>query len=375
MKVLLLSPLPPPVGGIASWTVNILRYYSDSANNLTELVHQNTAMRHRGITKKGIFSRLYSGIIDSLRIACGFFINYFKYKPDVIHVTSSASLAVFKDIIIAVLAKLFRVPMVIHYHFGRIPEIIDNNSWEWKILKIVTSLCSATIVLDEKSYISLKESGAKTVYIIPNPISAEIEQFFLKDTGYANTTINSKINIIFVGHIVINKGVLELVQACAQFNNIHELTLIGPYEKDTKQDLLEIAKNSNFLLNFTGVLDKETVLKKMSEASFLVLPSYTEGFPNVLLEAMAMKCPIIATDVGAISDMLDVNTPNPAGLVVEPKDVQALIEAMSKIMSDHSLSETLKQNAFIKVNEKYTLKNVCAQYEIVWNAAYQNRDA
>lgn len=375
MKVLLLSPLPPPVGGVASWTVNILMHYSNNADDLTELVHQNTAMRHRGITKKGTFNRFYTGVIDSLRIVSGLLISFFKYKPDVIHVTSSASLAVFKDIIIAVLAKLFRVPMVVHYHFGRIPEIIENNNWEWKILKIVTSLCSAIIVLDEKSYTSLKENGVNTVFIISNPISAEIEQFVLTDTDCANTIIDLKINIIFVGHVVISKGVFELVKACAQLNNIDEITLIGPYEEDTKISLLEIAKNSNFLLNFTGVLDKESVFKKMSEASFLVLPSYTEGFPNVLLEAMAMKCPIIATDVGAISDMLDVNTPNPAGLVVEPKNVQALIEAMSKIMSDPSLSEILKENAFIKVNEKYTLKNVCAQYEVVWNVAHQNRDA
>lgn len=374
MKVLLLSPLPPPVGGIASWTVNILRYYSDNANDLTELFHQNTAMRHRGITKKGIFNRLFSGLIDSLRVLCGFFISFFKFKPDIIHVTSSASLAIYKDIVIAVLAKLFRVPMVIHYHFGRFPEIINNNNWEWKISKIVTSLCTATIVLDDKSYASLKENGVKNVYIVSNPISTEIEQFILKYPGFSNTATGSKVNIIFVGHIVISKGIFELVKACAKLNTIDELTLIGPCEEDTKQNLLEIAKNSNFLLSFTGVINKESVLKKMREASFLVLPSYTEGFPNVLLEAMAMKCPIIATDVGAISDMLDVNTPNPAGLVIEPKNVQALIEAMSKIMSDNSLSETLKENAFFKVNEKYTLKNVCAQYDIVWNAAYQNRD-
>ena len=368
MSVLLLSPVPPPIGGIASWTLNITQYYAENDNLAIDLIHQNTAMRYRSVTRRGIFNRVITGIGDSLRVVGAFLVFLFKYKPDVIHLTSSASLGLIKDLCISLLARIFCFPIVIHYRFGRIPEICASNSMEWRILRLVTFLCSAAIVLDEQSYQTLRKSGLKGVYKIPNPISLYVESLVLKNNNSFAQYGQSRFNVIFVGHVVRNKGVYELVHACSLINNIEELTLIGPYEQEIREELLNISADSKLNIKFTGSLCVESVLNKMAKATLLVLPSYSEGFPNVIIEAMAMKCPVVATNVGAIADILAINSSSPAGLVVEPRNIQALVESISIIAYDIKLSDRLRQSAFIRVNENYTLKVVCDQYETLWES-------
>jgi hypothetical protein len=103
-KVLLVSPLPPPSGGIASWSINLLNFYKNSNSNF-EIYHQNTAIKYRSITTKNLFKRLISGIKNTLSI-----INEFKEKlnivnPELIHLTSSSSLALLKDLVLIYFAK------------------------------------------------------------------------------------------------------------------------------------------------------------------------------------------------------------------------------------------------------------------------------
>ena len=372
MKVFLLSPLPLPVGGIASWTINILEHYN-KIEDIT-LIHHNTAIKSRAITDANFSSRLYAGIKDSFKAITSFYKMIKKRQPDVIHMTSSGSMGLWRDLLICVLAKFHKTPIVIHFHFGRIPEISKLNNWEWKLLKRVMCFCSAAIVLDNETYNTLKAAGFKNTYNIPNPISSNVASL-LNTTVIDNNKRRPKGKIIFVGHIVKNKGVWELAEACAQLNNTDELLFIGPYEDDIKSHILSLMVNSNTKVVFTGVLDKVDVLAHMRNATMLALPSYSEGFPNVIIEAMAMKCPVVATNVGAIASMLEANSDKPCGIVVEPKDIQSLTAAINTMIADTTKRELFSENAFLKAKEQYTLEQVCSQYEQVWNIAYQQGKA
>lgn len=369
MKILLISPLPPPVGGIASWTINILEHYK-KIEDIT-LIHQNTAIKSRTITDANFSSRLYAGIKDSFKAIASFHSMLKKRQPDVIHMTSSGSLGLWRDLLICVLAKFHKIPIVMHFRFGRIPEICKLNNWEWKLLKRVISFCSAVIVLDNETYNTLKAVGFENTYNIPNPISSNVESL-LNTTAIDNSDKSrSKGKIIFVGHIVKNKGVLELAEACSQLSNIDELLFIGPYEYDIKANILSLMANSSTEVVFAGVLDKVDLLVQMRNATMLALPSYSEGFPNVIIEAMAMKCPVVATNVGAIASMLEANSDKPCGVVIEPRDIQSLVAAINTMITDSTKRELFSENAFLKVKEQYTLEKVCSQYEQVWNVAYQ----
>ena len=368
MKVLLLSPAPPPVGGIASWTINVVEYYEAHEN--IEVTHQDTAMKYREVTNLDFVSRVTSGVKDSLITIIYFLKNLKFFKPNIVHLNSSGSLGLWKDLIIVFISRLYKTPVIIHFHFGRIPEISNLNNWEWRVLRRVVSLCAAAIVLDDESLDVLKSQGFKNIFNIPNPVSKYVEGFLFDDGQCRGTEKSSLAKVIFVGHVTKNKGVFELVEACSLLNMIDGLVLIGPYEEDVKNELLKIALRGSLQISFTGALDKESVLAEMRSASMLVLPSYSEGFPNVIIEAMAMKCPIIATNVGAIASMLNVGSSKPAGIVIEPKNIKALTTAIHLMITESSQAELFRQNAFFKVKQEYTLEQVCDQYEEVWNAVH-----
>ena len=366
MNILLVSPLPPPVGGIASWTVNILDYYKDC--NDFNLIHLNTAIKNRSITDLSLMSRMKSGVKDSSEILMSVNKNIRYHKPDIIHMTSSASFGLFRDFSILIISSFYKVPVITHFRFGRIPTLKISNNWEWKILMKVTSLSSAVIVLDKESREVLSDSGFKDIQVIPNPISKHVEECSQEVLNPFHSVTKPTIQVIFVGHVTKNKGVIELVEACSLIEGIDEILLIGPCEPAMKDELLEKLSNSNLKVIFTGVLEKNSVLAAMKRASVLVLPSYSEGFPNVVIEAMAMGCPIVATDVGAVSDMLDMYSDYPAGIIVKPRDVESLALAIIEILTDRIKTELYIKNALKKVKKNYTLNSVCMSYEKVWKS-------
>lgn len=368
MKILLLSPLPPPVGGIATWTVNIIKYYELKGQKKSDvnIIHQNTAIRFRKITKLSFFSRLISGIQDGAR-AFIIFVHYLlKYRPDVIHLTSSGSLGLWRDVFFVYIAKLFNIPLTIHFRFGRIPELSKFNNWEWKILQKVISLSTSVIVLDDNSWSTLTDKGYKHIFIIPNPISESVENAMNTQEYCRLSDKSAYTRVLFVGHITKNKGIFELVQSFSLLSNVDELILIGPFELEVKNKIIELADTKSDKITFTGALDKAEVLTAMKRAAVLVLPSYTEGFPNVIIEAMAMQCPIIATNVGAIPSMLNNGGSNPAGFVIEPKNVEVLTEVLDFMISNPDQAKKFVDNAYWKVKNEYTLEKVCRQYEKVW---------
>jgi glycosyltransferase involved in cell wall biosynthesis len=119
-------------------------------------------------------------------------------------------------------------------------------------------------------------------------------------------------------------------------------------------------------LQFTGAKNREEVYEEICSAEFLVLPSYTEGFPNIIIEGMAMGCPILATNVGAIPDMIDINGNLPAGLCIPPKNIIALKASIEMMFAEKELRTKYGLNGLKRVLGNYTLHHVIEQYLAVW---------
>jgi glycosyltransferase involved in cell wall biosynthesis len=182
--------------------------------------------------------------------------------------------------------------------------------------------------------------------------------------------------LIFVGHIIREKGVFELIEACLPIDEIKELILIGPCEESIKKELEKIAqrRNDNRWLIFTGEVEIDQVIELMQNAPILSLPSYTEGFPMVILEAMAMGCAIVSTNVGAIPEMLAINSKTPCGICVQPQNVAKLRDAISYLINHPNELEAFGRLAANRVLETYTIEKVYKQYREVWKRALQTKE-
>jgi glycosyltransferase involved in cell wall biosynthesis len=369
IKILLISPLPPPVGGIASWSVNFLNYYSKNQTKW-EVIHQNTALTNRKITNTNIWNRLIGGIKDTCEIITNFSKNLDIIQPDIIHLTSSASLALLRDILLLHFVKRRKIPVIIHFRFGRIPTLANSKNWEWRLLCKVIHRSNKVIVIDQNSFETLLHVGFTNIVNIPNPISQELEEEAQNRKDLPN--IRKKGRIVFVGHVVPAKGIFELVEACTSINEVKELLIIGPYENVIKAELISVAKKreNGCWLRFLGTLGKDEVLHHLHISSILALPSYTEGFPNVIIEAMAMSCPVVATDVGAITEMLNTYNKNPCGICVKPKNVEELSSALSSLIRDPENAKRMGQNGIKRVLTNFTFTNVSQMYEKVWKDAF-----
>ncbi len=367
MKVFLIAPAPPPVGGIESVTDNLMNYIKTSGNG-TSLVLYNTSHKYRPVTSSSRIIRLATGIQGAIK-------TYFEIdkiirneKPDVIHLATSASLSLFKDYFLIKKAAKYDIPIVLHWHFGRIPQLKDQDNWEWKLLKKVILKSTMSIVIDNKSYETLLNTGITNVDYVPNPLAYDIE---LQAKELSKEINNRQLGrIIYVGHIIKNKGVFELVKACKHISNLKELILIGPYEEAVKRELINISGDEgNRWLKFMGQIKIEKVIDYMKSAPILLLPSYTEGFPMVILEGMALGCAIVATDVGAIPEMLHVESSEPCGICIQPQRVAPLKEAIENLLLTHKAWEVYGKRANDRVLRKYTIDHVYEQYKSVWKKA------
>ena len=364
IKLLLIAPLPPPVGGIATWTSYFLNYAISRPE--VEVVHLDSAQRYRPVSPNSFAQRLLSGLAVWTPLVFRLLKCLVQGRPHLIHCQTSGGMGFFRDWMVICLARLFRVPVVVHFHFGRCPALVRQRNWEYRMLRRVASTADGVIVLDRSSMKALQENGFTNMYLVPNPLAPELEKMAM---AYAvDAPLRKKNRVLFVGHVIAEKGVHDLVRACAALPEVEELNLIGPVEPACKAELIVLSssRDSGRWLMFAGVKEHDEVLMEMLTATLLVLPSRTEAFPIVLLEAMAMACPVVATAVAAMPDMLNAQGKEKAGICVPPGNIDALRDAIRYIIKNPDIGAQLGICGRRKVVADYTIDRIFKQYWTVW---------
>lgn len=369
MRVLFCTPykqLPGLVfSGINIWAQNVLSYYKTLKGSI-ELLPIPYDRKYQVEVDTFILKRLFYGIRDYLEPIKQTKRALKTQNVDLLHLCSSAHVSLIKDWLILKLAKRFKVRTVIHFHFGRIPEILLKYNWEAKLLLRVCRNASSVIVMDRSSLIALMNREVKNVYCLPNPIS---DEYLQKIEGISNNIERINNKILFVGHVIPTKGVYELVRACLTIDDI-DLHLVGTVNEHDKKALLTEASNkeNGEWLHIRGGIPHDEVIKEMLSSSVFVLPSYTEGFPNVILESMACGCSIVSTTVGAIPDMLDIENSEPCGICVPPMDSNSLSVAIKTMLVDKEFAARCADNAQKRVNNQYSILRVWQELSNIWES-------
>lgn len=364
MRLLLCTPIckdAKKAGGIAIWANNILEFINTNLQNDVsfEVIACDRSKRINENTS--IFKRLWSGVQDYLVIVRNIKKRLKKESFDVVHVNSTASISSIKDLLIIKIAHHYNAKVVIHYHFGRIPKLVKQNNWEWMLVKKTIALADATIVMDRNSYVTLIDLGFKNVSNIPNPYSVALEK---RIDSLVGTIERVKHRVLFIGRAFRLKGIYELVEACKTLDNV-ELRVVGPYDQEDKQNLQILCDNASWF-HFIGPISHEKVLEELMACDVFVLPSYSEGFPNAILESMMCKTPIITTPVGAIPEILELDTEHPLGMSVRVQNVEDLVVAINRIIDDDAMKKEMTERAFHKVKTQYNLQTVGFQLYNTW---------
>lgn len=350
-KLCLVSPVPPPYGGIANWTKMILPALPEYGITVNVI---NTAPSKRSTEGRNILNRVFGGGFMMLKHLKSLRRLIKTDRPDAIHITTSGRLAIIRDILLLKEAKRRKIPAVYHIRFGRIPEIASRKTMEWLLFRKAVRLAYTTVAIDQKTFSCLQKNmpGCRAV-CIPNPV----------DVSGIPTLTKKKKEILFVGWIVKGKGIEELLQTWCSISSDfpdYSLRIIGPGLSEYVSCLKRNFGSGNVC--FEGEQPHDYVLQAMAQAPVFALPSYSEGFPNAVVEAMTAGMTVVASRVGAVPEMLS----DDCGILVEPGNAQSLSEGLRKAISAVEAGEKIGENARRKAVRYYALDVVLNQYINLW---------
>jgi glycosyltransferase involved in cell wall biosynthesis len=162
----------------------------------------------------------------------------------------------------------------------------------------------------------------------------------------------------FVGRLVKDKGINELVQAFVELNKRYlyaRLLLVGHFERELDPLFPEIEKEIRDNAHIISTGFQEDVRPYLAISDVFVFPSYREGFPNVVMQAGAMDLPCIVTNINGCNEII---TDGINGLIISFKNKELLSEKMEKLLTDSVLRNCLKQNAREMITSRYEQKMV-----------------
>jgi len=166
-------------------------------------------------------------------------------------------------------------------------------------------------------------------------------------------------DVYFVGNLIPRKGVDILIKAFSGING--RLVIIG--DGPERKKLMDMSIEYSVNCDFKGRIAPEMIQEELKNARVLVLPAVEgEGLPNVILEAMALGVPVIATDLAGIPDVL---RDGKNGFIVKPRDIKSLREKILLLMNDERMLRKMSRNAR-KTAMKYSWKNILTKLEEVY---------
>ena len=315
-------------GGIATVENLILKYAPD------EIIMQHITSHDEG----SIIHRLLVFIQG-----VGKFLSQILFdRVDIVYIQISDGGSVLRKAIIAKIALGFGKPVVIHAHGAEFPKTYDRlPTWAQQSLNRTFDQASAFIVLSQSwrsFYISNCALNPDRVFVLKNP--TEMPELIPDRASKAG-----KVTAIFCGRIGQRKGAFDLIQAFAKLSpqqqQSSQLIMAGDGDLETAHKLVE-SFNLQEQIIFPGWINSAQREELLATADLFILPSYHEGLPMAILEAMSWGLPIISTTVGGIPEIV-IDHQN--GLLVEPGDIGGLAQSIESLIITKSLRLALGENA------------------------------
>jgi glycosyltransferase involved in cell wall biosynthesis len=281
-------------------------------------------------------------------------------RVGLIHVHTASRASFWRKCLFILPSFAIHIPVVLHLHGAEFDTFYDKECGKWRkrLVRFVFDKSSCVIVLSTawKRWVQ-RMSCNPAVHVIFNPV--------LLPDRLAPWDDRKSAHVLFLGRLGRRKGAYDLLEAVAAIATMWgdlRLVMGGDGEVDRVRNY---ARNLGIndrveMLGWVAGIDRERCLR---EACVYALPSYAEGLPMSVLEAMASGLPIVSTRVGGIPEAV---TDGVEGFLVEPGDVAAIAERLNRLLCEPDLARTMGTAARKKVESRFSAHVIVPQIEQVY---------
>ncbi|HYY44118.1 MAG TPA: glycosyltransferase family 4 protein, partial [Actinomycetota bacterium] len=267
-------------------------------------------------------------------------------NADLVHVHIGEDLAIVPLAIMA--SRLGRIPMVLTIHCSMRHTLQARGQLRARVLKsagsalelIAARRAGAVIVITERLKELLKEDGipAERIHVIPSGVKRSLFRGPFKDPAPELP----RPRVLFVGRLAPQKGLFDLMAAVPRIDERTHILLVGdgPDRRALEKDIRRRGLGER--VHITGFVRHDCVPSYLAHADVLVLPSRYEELGCILVEAMQLGLPMVATRTGGIPEVIEDGR---NGFLVPPQDPLKLAESVNSILSNPALARRLGEQA------------------------------
>jgi glycogen synthase len=267
------------------------------------------------------------------------------------------------------LKHVFRKPLLVTMHSTEMGRrdgthtntekmIHETEAWltyeAWKVV-----CCSDYMISHVKWAFGLPTDK---LVMVPNGVNTHIYEEITNDLGSfrKNFALPQEKIVLFVGRLVYEKGIHILINAVPKILSKVDAKFIIVGSGYMKEQLLNIVRSMGLehKVLFEGFLDETTLFKLQKCADVSVVPSLFEPFGIVALEAMAAKSPVVVSDTGGLSEIIEHEV---TGVKVYPNNPESLAWGISKVLLDAAFRSKIRENAYRRVQERYDWEKIAQQ--------------
>lgn len=286
---------------------------------------------------------------------------YLKKSPKTcVHIHTSRKALFFKDVLLAnAIHKICKGPILMTIHVGDLKTVFHNQHTCKFLIRLMNNSIDKVVFLSEhmrRQFISvgLNEKQTTVLYNFYNisPVAPE------------DKSLSSKPHLIYLGSINREKGIVEMLTALNNVEKDFHLDLCGTViEPDLQPEFERLVNALGEKVNFHGYVGKAEKERLLKQADILLLPSYREGLPISVIEAMATSCALIVTPVGAIPEILGEEN----AIIIKPHDTEAIIHAVNSLVDSPEVMSAMKVANFAK-SKKFSkedhIHRLCGLYKL-----------
>ena len=248
-------------------------------------------------------------------------------------------------------SSLIQKPKILHLHGINYNFVKSHHISRFLLKHLVHIYISISRQMTE-GLVNLGIPKNRIVYL-PNSV----------DTNFFKPGKHKEENLLlYVGRISELKGLHILIKALQHLQQSVCLFIIGPPDWNTAyhQNLLNLIKKENqkgiHKVEYLGPMEQSEIVKWYQKATIFILPSFTEGFPLTILEALSCQTPVIATPVGGTPEIIKNHQ---TGILIPPGDTNSLAKAINFLLKNEDVRLKMACEGRKLVKEKYSLETAC----------------